>query len=109
MFIDRIVEIINKSPNLDHSKFARMVWGNTASAVTKWRRIRNRSKQGKPQNISLTDAVAMANALATDLPSFSWKVYQTVMDEAVSQEQGEKNKNQPMPEPPSLPTGKARK
>ncbi len=75
-FIERVAEIIKESPGMNHSKFARIVWGDVSGVVEKWRRIRNSSKKGKPQNLTLSDALRMMNALQTEFPSFAWETKQ---------------------------------
>lgn len=74
MFIAVVSEIIDNSQGLNHSVFARAVWGDDPKEVSKWRRIRNKSKEGKPQKLLLSDAVKMTQVLQTDFASFAWKV-----------------------------------
>ena len=74
MFVSKIAGIIDESPGLDHSKFARFVWPGERAPVEKWRRIRNQSKHGKPQKLTISEALKMVEFLQADFPSFSWDV-----------------------------------
>ena len=74
MFVSKVASLIDASPGLDHSKFARYVWGDRPASVSKWRRIKNASKEGKPQNLTISDAFRMVEFFHTDFANFSWDI-----------------------------------
>ena len=99
-FINVVASIIDDSPGLNHSIFAKTVWGDDQKEVNKWRRIRNGSKDGKPQKLLLSDAVKMTQVLQVDFASFAWQVTKHM-------EMSKKNPQRPtLPLPSGLPTGK---
>jgi plasmid maintenance system antidote protein VapI len=73
-FVQIVADEIERHPHLDHSKFARLVWGDSAGSVERWRRIRNKSKAGKPQNLTMATAMMLAQTLGFSFPDFSWRV-----------------------------------
>lgn len=73
-FVKKVAQIIEDSPGMDHSKFARMVWGESDASVSRWRRLKNASKGGKPQSLSLSDAFKITRCMQVDFASFCWDI-----------------------------------
>lgn len=99
-FVEKITKIIDTSPGLNHSKFAKAIWGDNDASVAKWRRIRNKSKAGKPQNLTIAEAFLMMDFLSTNLASFSWDVSKEIEFERKN------NSNPSLPQPTTMPFGK---
>lgn len=77
-FITCVCEMIDESKALNHSTFAKKVaevypeFASGAGAPVKWRRIKNGSKSGKKQPLSMCEAYAMAEALGKTLPELTF-------------------------------------
>jgi hypothetical protein len=100
LFVLKIVGIIEGSSGLNHSRFAKYVWGDNEASVKKWQRIRRQSKGGKPQHLTIAEAFRMVQFLRTDFPSFSWDVAK----EAEDLEKKQPDSNRQLPQQASLPT-----
>ena len=63
---------------LNYSQLARRAFRTDASPEVKWRQIRNVSKAGKPQRLSLTDACQLAEALGQYFPALCFTVWESL-------------------------------
>ena len=61
---------------LNYSQFARLAFRHDTSPEVKWRQIRNVSKTGKPQRLSLADACSMADALGQYFPALCFQAWE---------------------------------
>lgn len=75
----RLVTEQAKKRGLNHSQFARLAFGTDTSPEVKWRQIRNTSKTGKPQRLSLADACRLAEALDQYFPSLCFLAWESLM------------------------------
>ena len=83
-FVRVVVETIEQTKGMNHARFARQLQEHfpgfsgpdPESSVVKWRRIRNGSKDGKKQGLSLCEAHAMALALKQDFPALAFTAQQ---------------------------------
>lgn len=62
-----------------HADFAKIAFAGTAAPLNVWRAIRNGQK-GKPREVSLRDAVQMADAIGMDLEVLCWQVARKLAD-----------------------------
>lgn len=67
-FEEKIAEL-----ELNHSQFARRIFPETANPKGKWDRIRKVSK-GKPQPITIPEAIRAASVCGKSLPTVMWEV-----------------------------------
>jgi hypothetical protein len=80
-FVSVVDEIIKEEWGT-YSKFAKEVkdaseeWPDGEAAVNKLRRIRNASKHGKPQKLTLADAFAFSQLIGIEFPSLAFKVFE---------------------------------
>lgn len=73
-FVELVTEMAEQQ-GMNHSQFAKKAFGDTSSAISRWRKIRNMSAS-KPQSVTIVDALQMAAALGMDLPSLTFRVDQ---------------------------------
>lgn len=73
-----IIERMLREKGMSKKEFASQIWSDIESPESKWQRIANGSKDGKPQKITLDEAAAMAVALGVDLPYMVYLVSQAV-------------------------------
>lgn len=64
-----------------HSDFVRQVWGGSKADHARWKRIRNQSKGGKPQPLSIGDLYAIANTLGWKPQHIQWEAEHRMTEE----------------------------
>ena len=81
IFERRVVEEIislYEAKGIKHTEFARMMYGNTSTAPSKWWKIRNTSPTGKPQLLTIPEAVRAAQLLEIDIASLFFRVQEKI-------------------------------
>lgn len=74
------VHVVSKaaqSMGWNHSELARAAFGDRPTSAAKWRKIRNEN-HGRRQSVSLSEAVALSNALGASFPEFCFRVASTL-------------------------------
>lgn len=71
-----VTEIVDRytKDGMSHVEFAKRLYGDTPTAPTKWRRIRNTSPTGKPQGLPICEAVAAVKILGLDFYSVIFQI-----------------------------------
>lgn len=59
---------------ISHTQFARLMYGDTKTAPSKWWKIRECSPTGKPQSLPVSEAVQAASVLGMDVASLFFRV-----------------------------------
>ena len=91
-FVNVVDEIIKEEWG-SYSRFAKEVkdaseeWPDGEAAVNKLRRIRNASKHGKPQKLTLADAFAFSQLIGIEFPSLAFKVFERMKTFEFQQDQ----------------------
>lgn len=76
-FVRLVVDLTSQS-GLSHSQFARTAFAADQSPVVKWRQIRNGSKGGRPQRLSMADASRCAEALGMYFPALCFQALENL-------------------------------
>ncbi len=71
-----VAEIVARyqKEGMSHVEFAKILYGDTPTSSTKWRRIRNTSPTGKPQSLPVFEAVAAAEILGLNFYSLAFQI-----------------------------------
>ncbi len=63
-----------QSQGLGHTQFAKLMYGDTSTAPSKWWKIRESSPTGKPQGFPVAEAVKASRVLSIDVASLFFRV-----------------------------------
>jgi hypothetical protein len=81
-FIETVCELILLK-GINHTKFAKLVYGDVEHSVVKWRRTRNTvGRTGRPQKLPMADAWAMAMALDKSFSELCFTVEQKIKSDS---------------------------
>lgn len=74
----RLVAALAAERGLSYAQFAKQAFNEDLCPEVKWRQIRNTSKGGKPQRLSLADAMRCADALDLYFPALCFRAVETL-------------------------------
>ncbi len=75
-----VAEIVSlyMEKGISHTSFAKLLYGDTSTAPSKWWKIRECSPTGKPQSFPVTEAVAASEVLGIDVASLFFRVQEKI-------------------------------
>ena len=71
-----VLEIVElyQAKGIAHTQFAKLMYGDTSTAPSKWWKIRECSPTGRPQGLPVSEAVRAAMVLGMDVASLFFRV-----------------------------------
>ncbi|MBI9078324.1 MAG: hypothetical protein JEY79_01130 [Pseudodesulfovibrio sp.] len=76
--VELLVEVYTAPPfEMSDAAFSRAIFGDNTTSTGRWHRIKKTSLTiGKPQNLTVAQAVEAAAVLGMDFPSLAFKVFE---------------------------------
>lgn len=77
-FVHQVCRLADER-GMNHTHLAKAAFGDKSSSVVKWRHTRNpRGQTGKPQAITLSEAVHLAEAVGVDFASLAFRAQEAL-------------------------------